>query len=63
MFSLGAIVGPLTGTLAYEASPDALWIGCLVAGFASAALALAAGRHPARVDAVAPPLDASVGPG
>lgn len=63
MFSLGAIVGPLAGTLAYEASPDALWIGCLVAGFASAALALAAGRHPARVDAVPPPLDASVGPG
>jgi MFS family permease len=63
MFSLGAIVGPLAGTLAYEVSPDALWIGCLFAGFASAALALAAGRHPARIDAVPPPLDASVGPG
>jgi MFS family permease len=63
MFGLGAIVGPLTGTLVYEASPDALWIGCLVAGVASAALALRAGRHPARVDAVPPPLDASIGPG
>ena len=63
MFSLGAIVGPLAGTLTYEASPDALWVGCLVAGLASGALALAAGRHPARVDAVPPPLDASVGPG
>jgi MFS family permease len=63
MFSLGAIVGPLAGTLAYELSPDALWIGCFVAGLASAALALAAGRHPARVDAVPPPLDTSLGPG
>jgi MFS family permease len=63
MFSLGAIVGPLAGTLVYEASPDGLWIGCLVAGVASAALALRAGRHPARVDAVPPPLDASIGPG
>ena len=63
MFSLGAIVGPLAGTLEYEASPDALWIGCAVAGVASAALALRAGRHPARVDAVPPPLDTSVGPG
>jgi hypothetical protein len=63
MFGLGAIVGPLVGTLTYEASPDALWIGCLLAGLASAAFALAAGRHPARLDAVPLPLDASVGPG
>jgi MFS family permease len=63
MFGLGAIVGPLVGTFTYEANPDALWIGCLVAGVASAALALAAGRHPGRADAVLLPLDASVGPG
>lgn len=52
MFSLGAVLGPLVGTTAYEASPDALWIGCGVAGVASAALAVAAGRHPAPVSRV-----------
>ena len=63
MFGLGAIVGPLAGTLAYEVSPDALWIGCLVAGLASAALALAAGRYPARPEVAAIEHDAAVGPG
>ncbi len=47
MFALGAVVGPTIGTLTYEFSPDVLWIGCGVAGMLAAALALAAGRHPA----------------
>ena len=54
MFALGAIVGPTIGTTAYAFDPDLLWIGCGVAGVGAAALALAAGRHPApavRVDA------------
>lgn len=54
MFSLGAVVGPLIGTTVYQASPGALWVGCGIAGVASAALAVSAGRHPApiaRVDA------------
>jgi predicted MFS family arabinose efflux permease len=62
MFSLGAVAGPLVGTAVYEVSPDTLWIGCAVAGGLSAALALAAGRHPARVDSVAGSLGATVGP-
>jgi MFS family permease len=49
MFALGAEVGPTIGTLTYEFSPDVLWIGCGVAGVLAAALALAAGRHPAPV--------------
>jgi hypothetical protein len=49
MFAAGAIVGPTLGTLAYELSPDLLWISCGVAGVLAAALALAAGRHPAPV--------------
>jgi len=49
MFGLGAIVGPTLGTLAYAFSPDLLWISCGVAGVLAAALALAAGRHPAPV--------------
>jgi len=49
MFALGAVVGPTIGTLTYEFSPDALWIGCGVAGVLAAALALAAGRHPAPI--------------
>ena len=49
MFALGAVVGPTIGTLTYEFSPDVLWIGCGVAGVLAAALALAAGRHPAPV--------------
>ncbi len=54
MFALGAIVGPTIGTVTYAFNPDVLWIGCGVAGVLAAALALAAGRHPApvvRVDA------------
>ena len=49
MFALGAVVGPTIGTLTYQFSPDVLWIGCGVAGVVAAALALAAGRHPAPV--------------
>jgi MFS family permease len=43
MFALGAIVGPLVGSATYGVSPDALWIGCGLAGLVSGALALAAG--------------------
>jgi MFS family permease len=46
MYALAAVVGPLAGTSIYHFSPTALWIGCGVAGFGSAALALAAGRGP-----------------
>ena len=52
MFALGAVVGPTIGTLTYEFSPDVLWIGCGVAGVLAAALALAAGRHPAPIPEV-----------
>jgi MFS family permease len=47
MYAAAAVIGPLVGTTVYHVSPNALWIGCGVAGFCSAALALAAGRHPA----------------
>jgi MFS family permease len=47
MFALGGVIGPIIGTVVYEHSPVALWIGCGVAGLISAALALAAGRYPA----------------
>jgi MFS family permease len=47
MYAAAAVVGPLVGTSIYHVSPTALWIGCGVAGFGAAALALAAGRHPA----------------
>jgi MFS family permease len=46
MYASAAVVGPLVGTWIYHFSPTALWIGCGVAGFGSAALALAAGRRP-----------------
>jgi MFS family permease len=47
MFALGGVIGPVLGTLVYARSPNALWIGCGVAGLISAGLALAAGRYPA----------------
>lgn len=47
MYAAAAVVGPLIGTSIYHVSPTALWIGCGVAGFGAAALALAAGRRPA----------------
>ena len=47
MFALGGVIGPIVGTVVYARSPNALWIGCGVAGLISAGLALAAGRHPA----------------
>ncbi|MGZ4131115.1 MAG: MDR family MFS transporter, partial [Actinomycetota bacterium] len=52
MYAAAAVIGPLVGTTVYHFSPDALWIGCGVAGFGSAALALAAGRRPAPGSAV-----------
>lgn len=45
MYASAAVVGPLVGTSMYHFSPTALWIGCGVAGFGSAALALAAGSR------------------
>ncbi|HEX9121819.1 MAG TPA: MFS transporter [Actinomycetota bacterium] len=47
MFGLAWMLGPVVGTSVYAASPDALWLGCGVVGALGAALALAAGRHPA----------------
>ena len=47
MFALGGVIGPVLGTLVYSRSPNALWIGCGVAGLISGGLALAAGRYPA----------------
>ncbi|HET8526233.1 MAG TPA: MFS transporter [Actinomycetota bacterium] len=47
MFALGGVIGPVIGTVVYARSPNALWIGCGVAGLVSGALALAAGRYPA----------------
>ena len=49
MYASAAVVGPLVGTSIYHVSPTALWIGCGVAGFGAATLALAAGRRPAPV--------------
>ena len=46
MFALGGVIGPVIGTVVYARSPNALWIGCGVAGVISAGLALAAGRYP-----------------
>ena len=40
MFSLGMLIGPVTGTWLYEQSPNALWIACLVVGGAGSVLAL-----------------------
>jgi MFS family permease len=58
MYASAAVVGPLVGTSIYHLSPTALWIGCGVAGFGAASLALAAGRQPvpdfAVVDSAAP---------
>ena len=49
MYASAAVVGPLAGTSIYHFSPTALWISCGIAGFGSAALALAAGRRPVPV--------------
>lgn len=46
MYASAAVVGPLVGTTIYHLNPDALWLGCGVAGVVSAALALEAGRRP-----------------
>ena len=49
MYASAAVVGPIVGTLVYHHSPDALWIGCGLAGVVAASLALEAGRKPAPV--------------
>jgi MFS family permease len=46
-FGVAWIVGPLLGTSLYAAEPDLVWITCGVLALVGAALALAAGRHPA----------------
>ncbi|MEP6972798.1 MAG: MFS transporter [Actinomycetota bacterium] len=47
MYASAAVMGPIVGTSIYHLSPTALWIGCGLAGFGAAGLALAAGRRPA----------------
>jgi MFS family permease len=47
MYASAAVAGPLIGTAIYHVSPPAFWIVCGAGGVGSAALALAAGRHPA----------------
>jgi MFS family permease len=39
-FSLGMLIGPVTGTWLYEQNPNALWIACFLLGAAGSALAL-----------------------
>ena len=40
MWSAGLLLGPATGTMLFEYSPDVLWGACLVMGLIAAALAL-----------------------
>jgi MFS family permease len=46
MYASAAVAGPLAGTAIYHLDPNMLWLGCGLAGLASAALALEAGRKP-----------------
>ena len=45
MFGVAWMLGPVLGTNVYQASPDALWLGCGLLGVVSAALTLSARRH------------------
>lgn len=47
MFGVAWMLGPVLGTTLYAPSPTALWLACGVLGLVSAALPLAARRHPA----------------
>lgn len=47
MYAVAAVAGPLLGTAVYGWEPRVLWLGCLVAGVASALLI--AGARPRRV--------------
>jgi MFS family permease len=58
-WSSAFMVGPLLGTIAYEASPPVLWWACGAAGVAAAALSLSARRHPAPAIAGPAPVDAA----
>jgi len=49
MFGVAWMIGPVVGTTVYSHSPDALWLGCGVAGIVAASLALSARRHPVPV--------------
>ncbi|HYG71520.1 MAG TPA: MFS transporter [Actinomycetota bacterium] len=49
MFGVAWMLGPVLGTSLYAISPDAVWIGCGIAGVIAATLALAARRLPAPV--------------
>lgn len=46
MYGIAWMLGPIVGTTIYARSPDALWVGCGLAGVAAASFALAAGRRP-----------------
>lgn len=54
MFGVAWIVGPVLGTAVYARSPNAVWIGCGIAGLVAAALSLAAGRRPVPVPSERP---------
>jgi MFS family permease len=47
-FGASALLGPLAGTWLYGMSPNVLWLACLAAGAASAAVTLALGPAIAR---------------
>ncbi|HZD78519.1 MAG TPA: MFS transporter, partial [Actinomycetota bacterium] len=47
MFAVAAIVGPIAGTSAFHADPNAVWMGCAVLGLIAAVLALSVNRRPA----------------
>ncbi len=49
MYGLAWMLGPVIGSSVYAHSPDALWVGCGLAGVAAASLALASGRRPVPV--------------
>lgn len=49
MFGVAWMLGPIIGTSVYATSPDTLWLLCGLLGAVAAALAVAAGRHPAPV--------------
>ncbi len=55
MYAMAAVIGPIAGTSVYHFSPTALWLGCGALGVVTAWLALAAGRRPVPITAVAQP--------
>jgi hypothetical protein len=51
MFAFAAVIGPIVGTAVFQASPNAVWIGCAALGMLAAVMALAAHRAPVPVSA------------